>query len=55
MITIVYITNEGSDLLLGAFLMPSDAKVFMKNTNLTGLKSKEVEAWEGWSIIRDKM
>jgi hypothetical protein len=55
MLTIVYITDEGSDLLLGAFLMPSDAKVFMDNSNLTGLKTKDVQAWEGWSVIRDKM
>ena len=55
MLTIVYITNEGANILLGAFLTAIDAKVFMDNSNLTGLKTKDVQAWEGWSVIRDKM
>ena len=55
MITIVYITDEGYDILLGAFLMQSDAKDFMENSYLPDLKTKDVQAWEGWSVIRDKM
>ena len=55
MITIVYITDEGYDILLGAFLMPSDANIFVKNSNISALKIKEVESWEAWSVIRDKM
>lgn len=55
MLTIVYITDQGANILLGAFLMPSDAKVFMDNSYLIDLKTKDVQAWEGWSVIRDKM
>tara|TARA_R110000782_G_scaffold60647_2_gene125263 strand:- start:3349 stop:3516 length:168 start_codon:yes stop_codon:yes gene_type:complete len=55
MITIVYVSDEGYDVLLGAFLMREDANIFMKNSNISTLKIKEVEAWEGWSVIRDKM
>ena len=55
MITLVYITDEGYDILLGAFLMRGDANTFMKNSNIIALKIKEVEAWEAWSVIRDKM
>ena len=55
MITIVYRSEEGYDILLGAFLMREDANIFMKNSNISTLKIKEVESWEAWSIIRDKM
>ena len=55
MLTIVYINDQGADILLGAFLMPSDANIFVKNSNISTLKIKEVESWEAWSIIRDKM
>jgi|TARA_R110000822_G_scaffold38055_1_gene105959 hypothetical protein len=55
MITIVYITDHCTNILLGAFLTAIDAKVFMENSSLTGLKTKDVQAWEGWSVIRDKM
>ena len=55
MITIVYITEHCTNILLGAFLTAIDAKVFMENSSLTGLKTKDVQAWEGWSVIRDKM
>ena len=55
MITIVYLNNQGHDVLLGAFLMQSDAKDFMENSYLPDLKTKDVQAWEGWSVIRDKM
>ena len=55
MLNLVYIPDEGYDILLGAFLMREDAKVFMKNSNISTLKTKEVESWEAWSTIRDKM
>jgi len=55
MLTLVYITDKGYDVLLGAFLVPSDAKIFMDNSTLTNLKVKDVSAWAGWSVIRDEM
>ena len=55
MLTIVYVSDEGYDVLLGAFLMREDANTFMKNSNISTLKIKEVEAWDAWNIIRYKM
>ena len=55
MITIVYVSDEGYDVLLGAFLMREDANIFVKNSNISTLKTKEVESWDAWSTIRDKM
>ena len=55
MLHIVYVSDEGYDVLMGAFLMREDANIFVKNSNISALKTKEVESWEAWCVIRDKM
>jgi hypothetical protein len=55
MIFVAYLPKEGNvmnDTLVAVFLMEYDAKVFMKNSDLSTLRIKEVDDWDSWSGIR---
>jgi hypothetical protein len=56
---VIQVNKDGSNpVLLAAFLMRSDAKVFMKNniiSELTILHIVEAYTWEQWSGVREKM
>jgi hypothetical protein len=56
---VIQAERDGSNpVLLAAFLMRSDAKVFMNNniiSELTLLHIVEAYTWEQWSGVREKM
>jgi len=55
MLFVAYLPKEGNvmnDTLVAVFLMEYDAKVFMKNSDLSTLRIKEVDDWTSWSGIR---
>ena len=53
MISVVYFESDGRNIMVGAFLMMSDAELFIKNIMFTeGYKIVDVEGWDSWSNIR---
>jgi hypothetical protein len=54
MISVVYFENDGRNIMVGAFLMRSDAEQFINKTYGTdGYKIVDLEGWESWSNIRN--
>ena len=54
MISVVYFEQDGYNVMVGAFLMRSDAQRFIDKTPFSeGYKMAEVEEWNSWSKIRE--
>jgi hypothetical protein len=53
MISVVYFNDDGRNVMVGAFLMRSDAEQFIKSQVFElHYKIKEVDDWASWSNIR---
>ena len=53
MISVVYFEDDGRNIMVGAFLMRSDAEQFINKTYGTdGYKIVDVEDWVSWNNIR---
>jgi hypothetical protein len=56
MISVVYFNDDGRNIMVGAFLMRSDAEQFINKTYVTdGYKIVDVEDWVSWSKIKEKI
>ena len=54
MISVVYFENDGRNIMVGVFLMRSDAEQFINKTYGTdGYKIVDVDDWRSWSNIRN--
>jgi hypothetical protein len=54
MISVVYFEQDGRNVMVGAFLMRSDAQRFIDKTPFSeGYKLTEVDDWNSWSKIRE--
>lgn len=55
MISVVYFNDGDRNIMVGAFLMRSDAENFIKNTTFVqGYKIADVGGqWQSWTNIRD--
>ena len=56
MISVVYFETDGRNIMVGAFLMRSDAEEFIEKVDFTDhYKIKEVDDWTSWSNIKEKI
>lgn len=54
MISVVYFEHNGRNIMVGAFLMRSDAQRFIDKTPFSeGYKLTEVDDWNSWWKIRE--
>jgi hypothetical protein len=55
MLSVVYFENNGVNIIVGAFLMRTDAEKFVKDAYFSkGYKIAEVDGqWSSWSNIRE--
>jgi hypothetical protein len=54
MISVVYFNDGGRNIMVGAFLMRSDAEQFIKSQVFElHYKIKDIDDWASWSKIKD--
>jgi hypothetical protein len=56
MLFTVHFEDDGSKILMGTFLMRSDADLFVAHSSLSkGLIVTEIDKWEAWEMIKGEI
>ena len=56
MLFTVHFEDDGSKILLGTFLMRSDADLFVAHSSLSNnLIVTEIDKWEAWNMIKGEI